>query len=301
MRTFSTGTYRRVCPRALCGVLFGAWAFWLSCGLAEASAADSVDVRIRVIDEAMRKPVGGTLVRFEARSRRLLGRSDLDGEVVFRSVPAGEYEVDITAPGYLDAHAHARVDPGADTTITVTLQRPLQLIGSITSRRDANVATVSRDSATSRLFPDFAELLNRLGEASVSLDRNGRLGSVSLAGKDASLSTVTFDGVDLSDPVARHAVDPDLVQSARANTSAATLDLFSLAATPWPQYLFNGTLGGYGSARTKASVQTTTGSAGWVAQYATDAQRSVLYGSRYRDSSGLDYVHQGEFKGDRCY
>ncbi len=288
-----------MCRRWRAGLALLLAAVFCASALEVARAARGlVDVRVLVRDGATGKPIAGALIRFEAKTRKLLGRADLDGEARFVSVPAGDYDLHVTAQDFQDALVVARVDGEADLTLTVALRAGLPQIGSVSARCDTAVVTVSRDAASARLFPDFADVLNRLADASISVDQYGRLGAVSFAGKDASLSTVTFDGVDLSDPVARHAIDPDLIQSARESAASATLDLFTLGPTPWTQYVADDVLSGYHGARTKSTVQTTVGNVGVVGEYASSSQRSALYGARYLDSSGLDYVHRGRFASD---
>src|ERR1700676_4706443 len=85
-------------PRRRAGLaLLLAAVFWASALEAARAARGLVDVRVLVRDGATGKAIAGALVRFEAKTRKLLGRADLDGEARFVSVPAGDYDLHVTA------------------------------------------------------------------------------------------------------------------------------------------------------------------------------------------------------------
>ena len=156
---------------------------------------------------------------------------------------------------------------------------------------------VSRNAPLGRISGSLYDALNSLGGAQIVVGSSGELTGISLEGKDPRLTQYSFDGSRLSDPAAIRAIPDDVLQSVSVDDGRGQIDLYTLAPTAYPEYWARQRLGGFGGNALQLGARGAIGSAGFVVQVSESGVRSPLDGSRYRDLSGLDYVHEGWARG----
>lgn len=74
-----------------------------------------------VLDAATNQPVSGATVTIDTV---LTTTTDAQGKFSFAQVPVGDVDVVITAPGYKDYTAPARLDPDKPLSLSVSLTKP---------------------------------------------------------------------------------------------------------------------------------------------------------------------------------
>lgn len=74
-----------------------------------------------VLDAASGQPIMGATVTIDTV---LTTTTDAQGKFSFAKVPVGDVDVVITAPGYKDYSAPARLDPDKTLTLSVSLTKP---------------------------------------------------------------------------------------------------------------------------------------------------------------------------------
>jgi hypothetical protein len=89
-----------------------------------------------VMDAATNQPVAGATVTIDTV---LTATTDAQGKFAFAQVPAGDVDVVITAPGYKDYSAPARLDPDKPLTLSVSLTKAPPTPGSSSARKPARV------------------------------------------------------------------------------------------------------------------------------------------------------------------
>lgn len=89
-----------------------------------------------VIDAATNQPVAGATVTIDTV---LTTTTDAQGKFAFAQVPAGDVDVVITAPGYKDYSAPARLEPDKPLVLSVSLTKAPATPGSSSARKPARV------------------------------------------------------------------------------------------------------------------------------------------------------------------
>jgi hypothetical protein len=231
---------------------------------------------------------------------RRQARIDAEGESRFESVESGRYLLECNAQDARRGTREVRIDEDA-TTITVPLVLELPRIGQTHAAAPAVSAAapviVSRNAPLGRISGSLYDALNSLGGAQIFVGSSGELTGISLEGKDPRLTQYSFDGSRLSDPAAIRAIPDDVLQSVSVDDGRGQVDLYTLAPTAYPEYWARQRLGGFGGNALQLGARGAIGSAGFVVQASESGVRSPLDGSRYRDLSGLDYVHEGWARG----
>lgn len=74
-----------------------------------------------VLDAVTNQPIAGATVTIDTV---LTTTTDSQGKFSFAQVPVGDVDVVITAPGYKDYTAPARLDPDKALTLSVSLTKP---------------------------------------------------------------------------------------------------------------------------------------------------------------------------------
>ena len=74
-----------------------------------------------VLDAATNQPIAGATVTIDTV---LTTTTDSQGKFSFAQVPVGDVDVAITAPGYKDYTAPARLDPDKPLALSVSLTKP---------------------------------------------------------------------------------------------------------------------------------------------------------------------------------
>jgi hypothetical protein len=74
-----------------------------------------------VVDALTNQPVAGATVTIDTV---LTATTDAQGKFSFAQVPVGDVDVVVTAPGYKDYSAPARLDPEKPLSLSVSLTKP---------------------------------------------------------------------------------------------------------------------------------------------------------------------------------
>lgn len=112
---------RRVCRNSF--LLFGAFASCLAgAATPQVIQPGSVMIRVRAADGT--PPLAASMVQLTARagSYRQIAATQDDSQAVFRNVPSGEYNIEVTAMGYQVAREEVTVYPGGEAHIFVLLR-----------------------------------------------------------------------------------------------------------------------------------------------------------------------------------
>lgn len=298
---------RRLLAAALAVVVFAFFA-----PAASIAQSDSGSIRIVVVSgTAAKTPVAlarvvldGPVIASEV--------TRANGEVTFIDVPDGIYRARVGKNGYQGVTSDAfEIVNGRAVVVTVTLalstDTSLKTIATVTARSTAVVTTetVAADSAQRKLSSDLADALNKISGVTVSTsgDNNDADQTISLEGHDPSQTQLSLDGIPLNAP------------GTAGNLGTFATDLFGGASVNrGPQ------IGGLGGGVSFSTLQPTltwrsqaqlavgtngkhnelfgeSGSLGKLGVAFERTQRqntSLIDGLRYEDSSGLDYVHDGD-------
>ncbi len=269
---------------------------------------------MRVRSRITGAPVAGATVRISRyrdvsyeRERTTNARGDVD----FPSVPVGFLVVTALKEGYRAQSTTIDMVLGVKREVVVLyLAKPgskppavrgklggFKEIADVRSRPSVRTEYYDANSAFAPLFHDLVGQMNSLGGADIHLSPSGGLGSVSLEGADPSMTSTTFDGVQVQSAAALDSIDADALQSASVNLTDSSLNLFSLNSTPTLQTDARLNAGGIGNDRASLQESGTAGQLGYAVEILGDAVRSPLDGQTYRDTSGFTYKHSGRFLG----
>ncbi|HTU70934.1 MAG TPA: carboxypeptidase-like regulatory domain-containing protein [Candidatus Baltobacteraceae bacterium] len=262
---------------------------------------------VHVIDASTGRPLASAAVYViggaESLDRVVLSDSAGDARVV--SLPEGEYRLAVRAHGYQEITHLVEVTPNRETLVDVRLAPTLKTIGTVralASEIKVGSRRLSENDVAAKLSLNLLDALNDLG--GITVQRNAQDGTVeglSLEGRDPSMTSVAFDGVQISNPLALHALDPDLLQGVQTDQFNDSVDLFFLNPSLATQLAATGTYGGYQYATEKASLQSTSGAISYAAVVNERHVDSSLNGATYLDTSGLDYLHTGGISGTSLY
>ncbi len=89
-----------------------------------------------VLDAVTNQPIAGATVTIDTV---LTASTDAQGKFAFAQVPAGDVDVVITAPGYKDYSAPARLEPDKPLSLSVSLTKAQPTPGSSSARKRAKV------------------------------------------------------------------------------------------------------------------------------------------------------------------
>jgi hypothetical protein len=262
-----------------------------------AAASGTVEIVVRVRSDG--RIVSDGFCRLTSSVVRRQARIGPDGTSRFENVESGTYELSCAQDARRGTR-ELRVDDDA-ATITVPLSLALVRIGETRAvaapRSVADPVIVSRGAPLGRLSRSLYDALNALGGARVVVGSSGELTGISLEGQDPRLTEYSFDGARLSDPGAIRAIPDDVLQSISVEDGRRQVDLYTLAPTAYPEYWARQRYGGFGGNALQIGARGAVGSTGFVVQASQSGARSPLDGTRYRDLSGLDYVHEGWARG----
>ncbi len=286
--------------RSLRGGCVGA--LWLLCTFVAAAgvarAADAGVVQVRVFSNAGDKPVAGARVFLVGASQELsqVETTDEGGKVEFDLVPVGSYRLVVRCRNFLEVARQIDVEAGRRTIVVARISPVLRTIAAVKvtpSRIDVSTQTLSTASIPAKLSQTLLDALDDLGGVTVTRDASGAADGVSVNGRDPSLTATAFDGVQISSPLAMHALDPDLLDGVRVDQFHDTVDMLFLSPSLQLRGTSTASFGGYNFAAEKATVQGTSGSVGYAGVAALRQSSSALDGSTYPDTSGIDYEHHG--------
>jgi hypothetical protein len=276
--------------------------------VARAQQSDTGQIRIVVTDAQSKAPVGlaRVLLTGPVIASELTGTN---GEVLFTDVPDGIYRARILKEGYDSiTSAQFEVVEGRAVEVSVSLAYTagLKVIGHVSVRSTATIGndSLSEDSAQRKLSQDLADALNKLSGVTVSQssDSSDATTTISLEGHDASQTQLTLDGIPLNAP------------GTAGNLGMFATDLFSGASVhlgpqlgglgggvnfttleptlSWLTYATTA-VGSYGKYNYSLAETGSSGKFGIALETTDRVAPSLVYGERYLDASGLDYVHDG--------
>lgn len=230
--------------------------------------------------------------------------SDVDGEVEFDSLDAGDYRVVVRRQSYGEVTQRFHADAGSVMRIAVEMAGSHQGLRQIAS---IVVRTSNRDGRYALSLGDAISALQATNESALSavpgLDFTSRLTSneplyASIEGRSPSQTTLTLDGLPLNVPGMAfnlENLDLDLIDRLSlayggsgdaAAVSFRTID----PSTTWQSHV-DGSIGGFGRSFLATSQQGSFGRLGVALQRDVRSNTSPLDGMIYEDASGLSYPH----------
>lgn len=290
---------------AVCCALIAAMPFGAAAARLPSSSSDGEAV-VRVRSAVDARPVAGARIFLIGGSTATndIGITDARGIARFRAVLEGAYRLVVRCPSYGQAVYTMQVDARRTTFVDLSLVPNLKVIASTRAH-----ATFSQRFETLRAGDSAAVLSKSLLDAmaflpGVSVQNDpysGASNGISIDGKDPSLTGYAFNGVSIADPIASHAIDPDLLEGVQVDQARDTLNLLLLNPSESPAYGATATLGSDDLLDGKAQYSGTSGATG-IALVATRRHvDSALNGLTYTDSSGQRYAHYGWLDGQSYY
>lgn len=284
----------------------------LLAGAAPALAqSDTGEIDIVVQDAASKAPV--VLARVMLDGPVIASEFSGDnGKVRFTDVPDGIYRARVSARGFQSVtSANFEVTDGRVVTVTVALAQSsggnLKTIASVVAKSTATISTtsISSDSAQRKLSDNLADALGKLSGVTVTTSSNDAdaTQTVSLDGQDPSQTAMTLDGIPLNAPGMAgdlRMMNSDLFSGANVSFGpqigglAGGVNFRTLDPTLSWQSALTLSLGSMGKNNYSAAESGSIGKLGIAAMHTYRDAPSLLDGMRYLDTSGLDYVHEGD-------
>lgn len=274
----------------------------------QAQQSDTGQIRIVVTDAQSKAPIGlaRVLLSGPVIASELTGSN---GEVLFTDVPDGIYRARVLKDGY-DSITSAQFEivegRAVEVSVSLAYTSGLKIIGHVSVRSTATIGndTLSEDSAQRKLSQDLADALNKLSGVTVSQssDSSDATTTISLEGHDASQTQLTLDGIPLNAPgtagdLGMFATDLFSGASVRLGPQLGGLgggvNFTTLEPTlSWITYATT-SVGSYGRYNYSLAETGSDGKLGLALETTDRVTPSLVYGERYLDASGLDYVHDG--------
>lgn len=235
-----------------------------------------------------------------------------DGKVLFTDVPDGIYRARVFGRGFQAVtSANFEVLNGRAVTITVALAQstngPLKTIASVVAKSTATISTtsISAQSAQRKLSDTLADALGKLSGVTVTTSStdSDATQTVSLEGQDASQTAMTVDGIPLNAPGTAgdlRGINSDLFSGANVSFgpqiggSAGSVNFSTISPTLSWQSEFSLSVGSNGKNNYSAAESGTLGKVSLALMHTYRAVPSLLDGMNYLDTSGLDYMHEGD-------
>jgi hypothetical protein len=263
------------------------------CGAAFAQSGGA-DIKIDVVDGGG-APVSGAhlfLIGGSIESNQATA-TDSKGLGEFQGVADGEYRLTVKKNGFSSATQVFDV-AGLDIGAKVVLLS-LPTIASV--KASASTVSISTESTRKELAfkisKSLYDAIDQLGAARVQVGLDGQPLGVSIGGQDISNTTYSENGVVVSNPIASHAFDPDLLSGAVVDQDSDQVNLLFLSPTSDWHLRDTQTLGGFAYSTNKAETSGTSGNLGYALVGVNRNAQSALNGATYLDSSGLTYEHEG--------
>jgi len=222
-----------------------------------------------------------------------------NGIARFTRFPYDFLTVRASKAGYIAQHAVLRVRVGEQGADVAFVLRPLHLktIARVVSRPSIRYRYFSQNSKFAPLFRDLIAQMNALGGANIVLSSAGTLNGISLEGMDPSMTSTSFDGVEVQSADALNSIDVDALQRASVDLNSASAKLYSLSPSPVLDDNDRSRVGGIGDTDLQLERRDTIGKVGFAVEGALRTARSALDGETYTDTSGFTYKHTGGFVG----
>ena len=273
--------------------------------------SDTGEIDIVVQDAATKAPVA--LARGQQDGPVITREfSGENGKVNFTEVPDGIYRARVFARGFQAVtSANFEVTNGRLITVTVALAQstggPLKTIASVVAKSTANVSTTSVDanSAQRKLSDTLADALGKLSGVTLSTSSNDSdaTQTVSLEGQDASQTALTLNGIPLNAPGSAgdlRGIGSDLFTRSSVSFGpqigglAGGVNFSTLQPTLSWNSEFSLSVGSNGKNNYSFGESGTLGKIGMAVMHTYRATPSLLDGMSFLDTSGLDYVHEGD-------
>jgi len=258
------------------------------------------NVSIVVQDTKDKLPVSGAVVTlsiFQSVSYLRRSTTDADGNAIFVDVPLGFLVIKVEKPGYTSAETTLHLTIGQAGALVAVSLTGLRTIATVKSTSSVRYLVYGPDATFAPLFRDLAAQMTALGGADIRLSPSGTLSSVSLEGADPSLTSTTFDGVEVQSAAALDSIDVDSLSRATVDLSGTAVNFMSLTPAPYLETDLRSSAGGIGDSQIGAEQRGTAGSTGYAFQFTGHSARSALGGQTYPDTSGFSYKHTGQFLG----
>jgi hypothetical protein len=284
----------------------------LLAGAAPALAqSDTGEIDIVVQDASSKAPV--VLARVMLDGPVIASEFSGDnGKVRFTDVPDGIYRARVSARGFQAVtSANFEVTDGKVVTVTVALAQSsngnLRTIASVVAKSTATVSTttISSDSAQRKLSDNLADALGKLSGVNVTTSSNDSdaTQTVSLEGQDASQTALSVNGIPLNAPGTAgdlRGIGSDLFTRSSVSFGpqigglAGGVNFSTLQPTLSWNSEFSLSAGSNGKNNYAFGESGTLGKVGLAVMRTYRMSPSLLDGMSFLDTSGLDYVHDGD-------
>jgi hypothetical protein len=279
------------------------------CPVARAQDSHAGTLAVTVTDAATRAPIPSARVLLQG-PLLAAGFTDAKGTIRFDDVPPGLYRARLFAPSYAALTTSVfDIEAGRATTLAVALVRNggPKTIAVVSARPSVSVETnaIGPDSAQRTLSSDLIDALGKLSGVTIaaSSDDTDAQETISLDGHDPSQTALTLDGIPLNAPGTAgdlRVIGTDLFAGARVDHGPQVGGLGGGVAfsTLSPTLAWQGQatlgVGSNGRWNDAFSETGTIGRLGLVAMHTDRLIPSLVDGMRYLDTSGLEYVHDGD-------
>jgi len=172
--------------------------------------AHAADLNIKVVDPRSTVVAGAQVALYPANSSQPLRfqNSSAEGTVVFSGLEAGEYRVEVLAPGFARYKVSLRVPQQTSAEVQLTVAGPEQTVVVTATRtplpaEESGAAVISLDQLTLENMQPIAAIdaLRFLpGAVVATAGQRGGLGSLFVRGGDSRYNKVVLDGVPVDEP-----------------------------------------------------------------------------------------------------
>ena len=269
------------------------------CPPAARAAGDLGAVEVLVVQAPAGKPLAGAQIALSGPKNGVL-LTDGSGVVRFDDLPPGVYGVRVRKEQYADARSERfEIKAAAVSSVRVELA-PYQVIGHVTATSRVTIASIDESSAVRRVSETLGEALQNVAGVSLQLDGT----SISLRGFDPSQTGFSIDGIEVAGGVPSALLSSGLFSGASVDFSpsarsvAGSVNYQTINPTKQWRELAEVSYGSFDRSGYLVSTTGTIGKLGLALQHGWHGSESPLTGLFYRDSSGLDYRHDGATRND---
>ncbi len=173
-------------------------------------AAQTADLKIKVVDPRSAVVAGAQVALYPANSSQPLGfqNSSAEGTAVFVGLKAGEYRVEVLAPGFAPQKAAVRAPQQSSVEVQLTVAGPEQTVVVTATRTPvpveesgASVALLDQQALENMQPVAASDALRFLpGAVVATAGQRGGLASLFVRGGDSRYNKVIVDGVPVNEP-----------------------------------------------------------------------------------------------------
>ena len=234
-------------------------------------------------------------------------QSDIDGNVIFDALPAGQYTLTVRRRGYRVVKRSFTVDPEESVKIDVALasiSEPKEIASVVVHNSVDGNSSIDFTNPIRVLSPSLNSALDDLpGLSLVQGNEPGATQTLSILGHDPSATAVSLDGIPLNVPGTAFnfsTLDSDVLDhlliayGPSGSGEGGSVTLRTLDPTSTWQTGLDADTASFGRSFLSLSEQGTDGRLAVAYKQAFRSNGSSLSGDTYEDSSGLDYFHAGD-------